>query len=357
MFIYGLSIHHEDIDYLMHHLNILSNLYKDEGTYVFRSLYENPHAMDWIEKQLKNHPNEVDWTHLSRNPGAIPILKRQLFKVDWNYLAQNRHPDAFALLEVGINNCIYRWFRPLDSVFWVYLCANPNPKAMSILEKHLDKLSDYGWEILSQNPSAVPLLEKHLDKVNWFHLSANPSAIHLLKKHMHKVKWNALSRNPSALSILEKHSDKINWSNLCKNVNPSAMDLLENNVYDMWVILKIRWGPLCANPSALKLLEKPFAQKQIVEFGLFNMLAENPNPEVIHLLRPHLNSLFCGWGYLGENPCIAQMLGTMDYTKMRANCRAFARELTEVVFHPDRLLRLCDQHNMDLVDYMELIGD
>lgn len=42
---------------------------------------------------------------------------------------------------------------------------------------------------------------------------------------------------------------------------------------------------------------------------------------------------------------------------MRANCANFARELAEKVFHPNRLLRLCEAHGLDLVDYMELLGD
>ena len=355
MFIHSLSTHYEDVGYLLRHLNILVNIYKAEARKVFGHLYENPHAIYWIEKQLENHPNEVDWTHLSRNPGAIPILKRHMNKVNWEHLAQNTNPDAIALLEVGVGNRMYRG--SFSRLFWYYLCANPH--AIPILEKNLNHID---WHSLSSNPSAIPFLEKHLDKVDWFNLSANPSAIPLLEKHMDKVDWFNLSANPSAVHWLEQNVDKIHWCSLCKNPHPRAMDLLENNMHDVWVALKLHWGNLCANPGAVHLLEK-YAETYIadkeetIQSQLFERLARNPNPEASCLLKPHLKSIFDGWVYLGNHPNVGHIFGTLNYSKMREQCMPFARELAEYVFHPARLLRVCDIYDMDLADYIELIGD
>jgi len=84
----------------------------------------------------------VNWSRLSRNPNAIPILEQNLNKVNW-----------------------------------VYLSANPN--AIHILEQNMDKVY---WNYLSENPKAIHLLEQNMDKIDWYNLSLNPNAIHLLAK-------------------------------------------------------------------------------------------------------------------------------------------------------------------------------
>jgi hypothetical protein len=82
----------------------------------------------------------------------------------------------------------------LEKVNWSFLSSNPN--AIPILEQHLDKVD---WTSLSSNPNAIPILEQHLHKVNWEWLSLNPEAIPLLEQHLDKVDWQWLSKNPNAI--------------------------------------------------------------------------------------------------------------------------------------------------------------
>ena len=60
-------------------------------------------------------------------------------------------------------------------LFRSYLSFNPN--AIPILEKNLDKID---WYSLSKNPNAIYILEKNPDKIDWGSLSKNPNALHLL---------------------------------------------------------------------------------------------------------------------------------------------------------------------------------
>jgi hypothetical protein len=99
-----------------------------------------------------------------------------------------------------------------------------NPNAIPIVEKNLDKIN---WEMLSMNPNAIPILEKNLDKINWNYLSMNPNAIHILEKNLDKINWWNLSINPNAIHLLEQNPDKIDWWNL--STNPNAIHLLEQN--------------------------------------------------------------------------------------------------------------------------------
>jgi len=40
---------------------------------------------------------------------------------------------------------------------------------------------------------------------------------------------------------------------------------------------------------------------------------------------------------------------------MRENCKGFAEELASYVFHPARLLRICETYGLELEDYFELV--
>ncbi len=69
-------------------------------------------------------------------------------------------------------------------VNWTWLSRNPN--AIPILEQNIDKVD---WRILSMNPNAIPILEKNLDKIDWNELSINPNAVHLIEKQLQGFNW------------------------------------------------------------------------------------------------------------------------------------------------------------------------
>jgi len=278
-----------------------------------------------VLKYLINHRrNLVNWCVLFKNPHAIPILENendpmmQVLRSDWTalWMALSSNPNAIQLLE-----------KHEDKIDWFRLCSNPN--AMGLIEKNIDKLCDLCWASLSMNPSAVSLLERNLDKVHVEYLSANPNAIPLLEHFIntgkiqqlnHELYWEHLSTNPNAIHILEQHLDKVDWRRL--SANPNAIQLLEANLD------KIDWLYLTYNPNAVRLLKDRL--KNNIDFY---------------------------WFGLGTNPNVAQIIGVLDTEKMREQCRPFACELAEAVFHPSRLVRLCEMYDMDLADYMELIGD
>jgi hypothetical protein len=40
---------------------------------------------------------------------------------------------------------------------------------------------------------------------------------------------------------------------------------------------------------------------------------------------------------------------------MKINTKEFSRELTERVFHPERLIRICERNDMELCDLLEIL--
>jgi hypothetical protein len=69
----------------------------------------------------------------------------------------------------------------------MWLCNNPN--AIPMIEKNIDKVN---WFELSSNQNAIPILEKNLDKVSWYALSINRNAIHLLFPYNYEAMKNKM---------------------------------------------------------------------------------------------------------------------------------------------------------------------
>ena len=163
--------------------------------------------------------------------------------------------------------------------------------AIHLFEQNIDKIN---WDLLSENPNAIHILEKNMDKINCYSLSRNPNAIHLLEKNIEKntdkIDWYYLSRVPNVIHLLEKHIEKIDWHDLCEN------------------------------------------------------------PNAIHLLEKNIDKI--DWDYLSQNPNIF----TYDYNKMKKNraINGVIEELTAKVFHPHRLLYICEKYNIEFDDLMEI---
>lgn len=351
-FIYGLTIGCNNTEILEDNIALFEQYFEKKIYFNKFEISSNPNAIPILEINI----GRICWQTLSKNPNAIHIIEHRLNtnfnnavnEVNWYYLSRN--PNALPLLE--------RYFK---YIVWTGIAYNPNPKAMVLLEKHLDKLSDAVWWALSTNPNAFHILEKHLDKIHWDMLCENPhpGVVHLLKHNLDKVNWGQLSKNtnPDAIDFLEYHLNNntmtiyhVDWWNL--SGNPSAISMLERHIEH------VDWYQLSKNPNAISLIENYVSEFEYVPYEIeWKCIAVNPS--AINLLRNHLDKFDTThmWFSLGSNPNVAQILGVIDYEKMRANCQPFAKELAEYVFHPSRLIRVCFTYGLDLADYMEIIGD
>ena len=328
----------------------------------WRGLSENPHAIHLIERHL----DKVHWRVLSRNPNAIHILEHNLDKVNWRVLSRN--PNAIHILEqnpVKIHwdvlcqnpNAMPLLKKRVDNVVWYEVCKNPH--CVDLVLEHLHKptlpnLLNWAWEqflpptlehlttywdplCLNTSPKALKLLEQNIHKINWSLLAKNPNAVYLIEQHIDKLKgheWSWLSKNPSAVPLLERHLDKVDWIRLSSNPSPDAIHFLEKHQDLLNGNHRLspypNWGTVC------------------------DSLSQNPN--AVNLLKNNLHKLsYDGWTNLAFNPNVLAIIGKLNTTKMKDNCRAFACELAEKVFHPSRLLRMCEAYGMDLEDYIQLI--
>jgi ribosomal protein L24E len=256
------------------------------------------HASDMGMGGLENHKDLwVGWTMISKNPGAIEILKRYPEQIDWNLLSGN--PSAIQMITEALKH-------DPKKINWTMLSGNSG--AIEILKQYPDKIN---WDTLSGNSGAICLIEEALkhnpEKINWERLSRNPNAIHILERNLEKIIWSMLSTNPNAISLLTQHFDKINWGLL--STNPNAISLLEQNPDN------ISWGMLSmnTNPIAMQWLEIKYKES-------------NDNSAYIqHLARKQ--HLFVNLSY---NPAIF----TYDYEKIKARCFIYKEDIMKNRFHP-----------------------
>ena len=295
---------------------------------------------------IRNLIYKLNWYGLSKNPNAICILEQNLDKININHLSRNNNPDAIDILEKIMETV--GWY---NFSSWSSLCANPH--AMRIINKNLDKVD---WNILSANPSAIYILEKNLDKVNWFFLSSNLNAIHILEQNLDKVDWMGLSANPNAIHLLEQNLDKVVWTVL--STNPNAIHILEQNLD------KVDWRPISGNINAIHIIEQNLDKVD------WCILSGNPN--AIHILENNLHKV--NWSILSTNKNAIHILKqniikidmnffvgnqgifTCDYAKMkeRIELNGFKEELVLKVFHPRRLMSICNEYNIEFDALNEL---
>ena len=77
------------------------------------------------------------------------------------------------------------------------------------------------------------------------------------------------------------------------------------------------------------------------------------NPNAVHLLQQNLDKV--NWRELSENPNAIHLFASLDTEKMKENCKVFAQELAAYVFHPTRLLYICETYGMELDEYFDCV--
>jgi hypothetical protein len=328
-----------------------------------------------------------DWTVLSANPHAIPLLKKYIYMMRWDYLGSN--PNAHLIYKMfpviptfnkdildldNMTFCGYygapfikRHMDQMDEFHWESV-ARWN-RDMDFLEEHLDFLD---WQDLSINEYALPLFEKYPEDVNWNMISKNPGAIPFIEKHLakvgttdSKVNWNLLSCNENALPILERNIDKIHWDLFSKHPDFHSFLIKYPHVIEEYQIHEyVDWSELSTRSDAIPLLEQYLNHVDWFEVStlecMLPFLLKHPehidwsglsvNEDAIALLEENLDKIDwenvshnknawpilsknldkVNWIELSQNPAIF----TYDYDKIKERCSLFKEELMEVRFHP-----------------------
>ena len=288
-----------------------------------------------VIKLLKNYPDKIDWCSLSSNPDAVKILKNKYpERINWDCLTLNINIEAIKLLKQNPKK-----------INWKLLCYNSNDEAIELIKENPKKIN---WSNLSSNANikAIELLKQNPKKIDWRQLSLNPNseALKLLKENPKKISWSNLSinSNPEAIDLFKTNPDceSLVYDYLASNVSDKAIELLIENIDELtdfgWFTLSYN-----TNSKAIQLLKNNLDKLD----DEWQNLSYNKNPDIMDLLKEKQHLIF--WDVLSDNPNIFQL----DYEQMKKNFEPLAKEIIEVVCHPNRIGRLMKQYNLDFEDW------
>lgn len=319
----------------------------------WRVLCQNPHAVPLLKKCLDTHLLWVYiyWSNICKNinPDIFPLLEAHFDKIDWVILSKN--PAALPFLK-----------KHPEKIYWPGFCGIENPDILPLLEQNLHRIE---WWQLSRNPVAAPLLAKHLDKIDWSTLcyNSNPAILPLLEQHPEKLDWNNLCKNPIATPLLLKYYTRIDYYYLCQNTDKRVLSHLAAGCWTEWffcgLLSWMDWHSLSRNPIAVPLLEK-YPQKIV-----WSMLCCNPNPDVLPLMEKYPDKI--EWEYLSSSPHVFPLLDKhphlavnldwkrfsanpgifMTYDDLRRRIAPFKQDLLQQALHPRRIHRILSMADED----------
>lgn len=250
-------------------------------------LVSNPYTTPVLEVRIKELTTD-DWIKISENPEAIPLIKKNLHKVNWDALSRN--PGAIDILST--NRLLITW-----SEF------KKNPKAMSLVEMNPYSLSlrrkaiEYidrqnrkreeqrlrannlgiEYKYSSFYLERLKLINRHTYEIDWEQIDKQPEVLEWLESREGLIDWYSISWNPKAMSLIERNLDKISWQHLLEgNTNPDRFRLLEDNYkqFQQSIDLPI-WVNLWKSPGAIKFIKENLEYLSPSQAGYY-LLAENP---------------------------------------------------------------------------------
>jgi hypothetical protein len=128
------------------------------------------------------------WVELSKNPGAVQLLKRNVHLLDDYALSQNTGAEELIIEKLESFFASFRNY--LSEDFMKNVCANRGAlRAIKMIQEY--RSSEIYWDYLSSNPAAIEMIEQNLDLVDMNALGENTAAVHLIKPELTQVLyWN-----------------------------------------------------------------------------------------------------------------------------------------------------------------------
>ncbi len=334
--------------------------------------YLNQNKSLFIIDFLKLNSKYIDWCCLSSNPNAIYILKNNLDKISWGYISNNE--NAISIIENNLDkiNSTSLWSnenafnickKNIKDISLDMLCYNKNSEAIDFIGENINKLTFQRWQYLATNPNpkVMDIFKNYLTKIINFDycnsvihiLLSNPNVnliIDMFEPHIYRFgyqnncSWKIICKNPSLINFIEKYPDKIDINALCYNIN--AIHIIEKNVDKLNIE---DWNILFSNENAFKLIINNIDKIDLSSVSWLNIASTKHYREFIDILNSKnvkkLKSCSIPNDYFMKIDFIHNFI-KLDYEKMKKNNSSFLEELVSKVFHPNRLLKLCDKYNM-----------
>jgi hypothetical protein len=262
---------------------------KKNPSFINENIYKNPYAMHIIIERIKTETNNRYIEYLCENPEAIDLIENFInIQKELMPVLMEEYEDELELFDDDDDSwgSDSGPTSPESDFRYLMYYLSKNPKAVPLLKKHpefinyhllydnhskeavdhLMKGPDFNVNNLTRNPFAIEILKQNFKTVDFDGLSSNPEAIFMLLANQHLINWQEFSKNTSRFAIIlfKKNLHRLNKYYLSKN--PSAIYLLEKHR------VLIDWGMLTYNPSIFvignqSILENYLSKKQRNQFA------------------------------------------------------------------------------------------
>ena len=294
-----------------------------------------------------------DWNDICNYEWALPVIEKNLHRADWTILS--RKSWASHLFDANPDKLVH------SSLF-------ANSAMMVWIDEHIDEVN---YRELCLNSAAMHLIEKlpH-NLINRYNLCHNSGALEFLEKNPNLRNWDVLSTQEWALPLLMKYpkSPGINWYHIASQ--SWAIDLIEQNLYQVFNAIKGELYTLYRNPAADKIvLENPQifvyyrGEEQVDHYSYIpayiDYLYANPdlidwkhiqsNPEGIHLIEEKLceDNDFLSWD-IWDNPSVV----TYNYKKIKEDRSWLSEGLAQHFYHPKYVEKWMNENpNKEIEEY------
>ena len=262
---------------------------KKNPRFINEYIYKNPYAMDIIIERIKTETNDRYIEYLCENPEAIELIENFINtqKEIMPFLMEEYENE----LDLFDDNDDDSWSdsgptSPEEDFRYLMYYLSKNPKAIPLLKKYpefinyyelydnhsreavdyLMSIPDFDIDQIAGNPFAIEMIKYHFKTISFNKLSSNPEAIFILLANQHLINWEDFSKNTSifAIRFLKKNIHRIYFYEFSKN--PSEIYLLEKHPN------LIHYGNLSLNPNIFvinnrAILEHFLSRKQKNQFA------------------------------------------------------------------------------------------
>jgi uncharacterized cysteine cluster protein YcgN (CxxCxxCC family) len=210
----------------------ISNLPIDITNYIFTFVRQKVLKTNIINDLLSNiSANNMKqlWDGLNENMNAIDLLTKYPNNINWNKVVNNINVEKL-LIDKQIDN------EQISTYMWKSISRNPG--CIKFIEKNLDKVD---WLWLSTNENAIHLLEEYPDKIKWGSLIFNKNAIHLLEQHVDKyldsvdnmIYNNNILNSQIFKEIVEENINNFSVENIMRNKSSINSEKIMDIMYDI----------------------------------------------------------------------------------------------------------------------------
>ena len=305
---------------------------------------------EWALPLLLKHMDMVAWDYLKYEEWTLPLLLKNIDRVEmyklpdeeWTLPLYELNLDAETFEQFGIDREDYSWALPL-------------------MMKHPHVVN---WDNL-QSKWTLPLMETYPDLANWGNVCTLPFAISLIEKYPERITWASVWWMDESFvplfRLMIKYPIDIPWNSINRYTYKSFMypflEAFPNEIdwtkvpYEEWALSlwlnnldKVDWTKVPYEQWAFLLWANNLDNVDWVELSRYSWASSIVSENLDQIFETQINLTTTNLSIVANLPCRDKIpilkkmsIFTYDYKRIKEERNWILKELSLVLFHPDRI--------------------